>query len=461
MGRLGSYEISSNTDADSFVTSVTSPRPDALPPESAAGTCLAGLEDSKVAKSLLGYGAAPAPLSLIGEWLGMVASSVAKELDAAPNSRLLDSCVARRAVRVSGPTPLWEVTVSFLKPGHSDPPPTSAFPDLVLYAENLVCGMGGAQECPPDFFSPTPPSFQNKLLLSDDALSKEGLEKIRKLLPADPRGEKVGDPTGMVVVVGGSHSAFSVVWTLLNKLKDSSAPPPPPSSSSSSSSSPPPSSSTFPHVPAPYPFPANSITLLHRSPISVFYNTPRAAQLDNAPRPHHANAAGQINVFGGLRGDAKALYQRVRDGGAPAVKTYRTSGGKGGKAVARACAKDARVVVWCAGYKTRLLPEGFWLECAKGKSGAVGYDRPDGVRAFRKGVNFLFDGNQVSVSDSGQVLGSDSLPVPNLFGIGLGWGLKARNADGSTEGTAGRMDGVGVCVLPASAKKKEQRRERG
>jgi len=44
---------------------------------------------------------------------------------------------------------------------------------------------------------------------------------------------------------------------------------------------------------------------VHKSPIKVFYVTKKDAEADGYKDPYRVNKKGQVNPFGGLRGNAK------------------------------------------------------------------------------------------------------------------------------------------------------------
>ena len=62
------------------------------------------------------------------------------------------------------------------------------------------------------------------------------------------------------------------------------------------------------------------IYILHRSPIKVYYATKREAQKDKYYGYDTPNKCGQIHPFGGLRGDAKALYRSIKTGQEPRIR---------------------------------------------------------------------------------------------------------------------------------------------
>lgn len=105
-------------------------------------------------------------------------------------------------------------------------------------------------------------------------------------------------PRKRIVIIGGSHSAFSAAWICLNKLGwygDSDSTLQSTISSSQNSSN-------------------HSIYIVHRHEIKVFYACKRDADRDKYVSYEGINKQGQIHPFSGLRGDAKALYKNIRTG---------------------------------------------------------------------------------------------------------------------------------------------------
>jgi hypothetical protein len=104
-------------------------------------------------------------------------------------------------------------------------------------------------------------------------------------------------PMSKVCIVGGSHSAFSAAWMLLNRLDGDVL-----------------NGSGI------------SVCILHRNNIQVFYSTRAEADLDHFDYGDGNGGTvinkttGQIHPFGGLRGDAKAMWRAVRSGAETRVR---------------------------------------------------------------------------------------------------------------------------------------------
>ena len=134
----------------------------------------------------------------------------------------------------------------------------------------VVLATGGSQKLP----RLSPSSRNSKLMSSDEVCTSEGVTSLAAKLEKKDKKK--------IVIIGGSHSAFSAAWICLNKLTLFT--------------------SEF------------QIYIIHRSAIKVFYATKREADKDKYHDYDTPNKCGQIHPFGGLRGDAKSLYRSIRSG---------------------------------------------------------------------------------------------------------------------------------------------------
>ena len=377
---------------------------------------------------------------------------------------------------------LYEISCEFLKPG-VDPmgKAVAKGTKFSVFAKNVVMATGGSQQIPRGIFSQ---SLTKKVLRSDFCLTKGGLDELRRLLETAKRRNPNAD--SRVVLVGGSHSAFSVAWLCLNSLfkrSDDAASPPKPELDNKDAPSLVVGGKKC--LREPWEFKANSIVMLRRSPIRVFYNSKRDANADNyTVEPGTANKLGQINTFGGLRGDAKKLYRSVVAGDENRVKLYKILDTAGGRAVVQKCYNDATVIVWCCGYKTNTIPVTSQVPrlaeippqsprnkrsqpvppatpTTSNRSSPLTINRPTSPTVVASTpskvlMSYKYDGSQVDVDDQGRVLCADPMqadgsPLPNMYGIGLGWGLRANFSNGEKDGSSGRMDGYGVYLKRAAS----------
>jgi hypothetical protein len=90
---------------------------------------------------------------------------------------------------------LWKVTYS-----------SSSGAETHTYATHVVLATGGRQTLP-DLGRK---ELNDKLLCSDDVVSAQGIQRVHKSVLACSRAR--------IVIIGGSHSAFSAAWMLLNRL---------------------------------------------------------------------------------------------------------------------------------------------------------------------------------------------------------------------------------------------------
>lgn len=166
---------------------------------------------------------------------------------------------------------IWKITAL-------DIPTNSSFD---TYAVSVVLATGGEQPLP----SLHSLALNRKVMTSDHVCTQAGIDELMHRMKHSPRKK--------IVIIGGSHSAFSAAWICLNRLGWGS------DSQLGANASP----STQPH----------SIYIIHRSPIKVYYATKREADRDKYTG-YVANKQGQIHPFSGLRGDAKILFNKIKTG---------------------------------------------------------------------------------------------------------------------------------------------------
>jgi len=126
-----------------------------------------------------------------------------------------------------------------------------------------------------------------------------------------------------VLIVGGSHTAFSVAWHLLHMARPGE----------SSTKSPPKRRRCNPQDPwlgAGVPFTGGagwdtgSITIAHRSPLRLYYQDKAAWEAEQGRlgclkegkslpplQPHQISHSGRVNALGGLRWASKELYLQI------------------------------------------------------------------------------------------------------------------------------------------------------
>lgn len=252
------------------------------------------------------------------------------------------------------------------------------------YACTVVLATGGSQAIPR-----LPTHHAVKVLTSDALCTVAGVAELRRrMLVMPPRRARV-------VIVGGSHSAFSAAWICLHKLDIPGADLPP---------------NSF-------------IYILHRGPIKVFYNCKRDAEKDGYGDYSGTNKMGQIHPFCGLRGDAKNLYRNIKTGKEARVRLLPMSH----LTMVQKLYDDCAVIVWACGYTSNICRV---------------------LESNGDPISFCYHGNQIEVNDQAEIMchgsaGFPPIPVPRLLASGLGFGLKA-NENGNDADSAARADGVAV-----------------
>lgn len=449
-GRLQDYLINSNTFINKFVTNVVEEKLDNLPPEKVNGTVLEALKNSPIAAELLKVGNKTGSLQKVGYFLNEVGQVVLSTIHRYPNSSYCYNQTKvlsmSKVADENGNHLMWKL---LLVPA-IDP----QSPPFEIFAKHVCLATGGHQD-PPVFSN----SLKSKVMTSDDVCCAEGIAELRKRLMRNP-GAVSGSPK--VVIIGGSHSAFSAAWMCLNKLDEekkslsisasagtiidptTSITPVAPATSTPTTSTP--IATTPTTATANLRFGPSGICILHRSSIKVFYATKAEADRDDYFDSSTCinKVTGQINPFGGIRGDAKELWRMIRSNREPRIRLLqvKTSIGQsnqtnsnnssfGGvkQSIVDKLLEEAVVIVWSCGYSTNLIPI---------------YDQ------FNQRINIKIRKGQVDVDEQARVLYDKDKEknstgiVDNLFGSGLGYGLSATLDNGEYDGSSGRADGVAV-----------------
>lgn len=170
-------------------------RASATPPEGASGTPLESLKYNDVVSQLLTVGLAPAPLSLLAQFMGEVAKVYQRIL----NGRQRSACLCgTRVESLQRCGDLWRIHV--VENGQPKCPQQ-------FYAQHVAVCIGAMQEVPELDHQ----ASIDKVMISDDVLTISGIQQLRLKLSKGSRN---------VCIVGGSHSAFSCAWVCLNALDD-------------------------------------------------------------------------------------------------------------------------------------------------------------------------------------------------------------------------------------------------
>jgi hypothetical protein len=203
--------------------------------------------------------------------------------------------------------------------------------------------------------------------------------------------------TREVVIVGGSHSAWSAAWLLIHDpgLRDERGRPP-------------------------------TVTVLHRSPLRFFFPSVARARAAGYVFDEAADVCpqtGVVNRHGGLRADAHRLawaatHARRADGPVRAMSLVDEAGPR----VAAAAALDgAGAVIAAVGYEAN-LPR---------------ITRPDGrpMRLARSATG-------LRVTEQARLVSAEGIELPQLLAFGIGAGQHATGILAGEPSYGGRLDAV-------------------
>lgn len=390
-GTLGKYVINSDTLSDTFVE------------------CLKGREDGVLAPAgrsasrhaLSAYAGGPAPLAMAGAFMADLGDALQCAIDAHPISQFFPLTTATEIHRLAhGGFHVCAVTA-----GKAGEEQTVSFE-----TDYVVLATGGQQMRTRVLLEriggdiPLSPDYESKIVLSDVALTKAGVCDLRSRLLASANRK--------VVIIGGSHSATSSAWTLLNKSE--------------------------------LQFGEGDITILHRDKLRLFYPSKEAAWADGYAdfgAEDICPLTGRVYRLAGFRFDSRELLMRIwgMNGRVPEKRVrlmQLTADGSDAGAVRRLL-DEAEVIITAFGYRPASIP--------------VIDVNGDEIMLCANGA-----GAPPLVDRQCRVLNSIGAPIPNLYGIGLASGFVPSgdlggepSFRGQTNGLWLYQNGVGEIVLNA------------
>jgi len=356
---LGEYAIPSNSLGRAFLECLDDPCPEVLLP----------LRDSPQAQAIEPFRETELPLKLVGDFLDRVVEIICQHVEAHPNASMLagfeaqslhiqaDDSIEVRGVRGGEPTTLKTKRVVFAMGGdqtHAD-----------VVSSEIFTGL--------DLTGPV----QDRVMLSDTFLRDKQHLKVVEQLANNKR----------VVIVGGSHTALSIAWQLLNKFDID--------------------------------FNPGDIRILHRTPVRVFYPDAASAAADgydNVTQADMCPQTQQVNRIGGLRGPARELFRAIRAGNEERVQTIQVSEAQ----QVRQHLDEAALVVPAFGYQKNVVPI---------------YD-PSGTQLK------VLDGLAPPTLDSGRLCTLDGRILDSICSIGLGSGFRSSAAIGGEASYQASVEGV-------------------
>ena len=346
-GTLGRFGIHSDSLGGSYLECLEAP---GLPPP------LRPLRDEPLAREMAQYRESFPPLALVDRYMRRIGVGLAGML---AERSALHLCSDARSIRLR---PNGSVEVEITGPdGRED----------TLHARSAVVALGGRQRWMHGELRPgltLADCRMREVMPSDRALSTVGLKDADHLLANAGRRP--------IVILGGSHSAYSVAGAFLGLAGAER-------------------------------LAKGQIVILQRREPRIFYPDRKAASddlYDVAPGDICPRTQ-RVNRMGGLRGFGREMWRQVacrpRTTPEPRVVTMdmqRLSTGE-----LSAMIEEAALVVPCFGYRASMLPV---------------FDQ-EGARLT---LNAELGG--VAVGERSRLLLSDGTCLDNLFGIGLGTGYK-------------------------------------
>ena len=256
-------------------------------------------------------------------------------------------------------------------------------------AKGVIISNGCSQSLPSDFYDKRYPfliSRRDRVILSDDFLRKRGYLNTMKTINENKYRN--------IVIVGGSHSGFSVAWLMLNgpatynqnnslgqrsahfKLPDHLPRANPNCKQCCHCGSNNVKANKDkeikcvcvckcfgffqhndwgfdPKIHQPHHFKGGNITIIYRDKIRVFYKTAQKALQDGYQDfNQHALEGRYVYPYSGLRGDAKALYKNIKSGAEKRITLVRAAHPE----LQAEYMQKADIVVWACGYQTNKIP---------------------------------------------------------------------------------------------------------
>lgn len=382
-GTIGRYIINSDSMGTAYLECLDAP---------AARDLFASLRDEDVTRELESMRYALPPLSLVGQFLRRVGAVLQERIAHYPDSEFRTQVDVRALHLRPGGT----VAAEIVTPGGDV---------SFVEARTAVLALGGRQDLGAHLNAPLMPGVRlgdtelSKIVPSDSLLTADGLARAAAIL-AQARNRRV-------VVLGGAHSAYSVLWVLTHRLPEVQ-------------------------------FGRGDITLLHRRSARILYWTREDAHADGyafterdiCPRTQ------RVNRLGGLRGDGREMWRRLtrrpETEGEERVTLLPLSESHLSPAAVRRMLDDAALIVPAFGYRSSTMPV---LD-------------PEG-----QPLRLMADLGGPAVGRDARLLLADGGHIPNVVGIGLGadyrpWGHMGGEPsfDGQTNGLWLYQNDIGAVV---------------
>lgn len=376
-GTIGQYSINSDTLGGTFLECL----------QGHGAELLAQVADADVTKRIMAGRGGAVPLADVGAFMGILGDALQGEIDRHPLSRFLPHTEARQVRRTTDGS--FETDLVERQPGRADAP-------ITIRSETVIFAMGGSQSRARALSAELAPGvtlmpYDDRVMLTNEALSTAGVAQIQARL--------AGRAAPRVLIVGGSHSALSSAWTMLNSVPGVA-------------------------------FGEGGITILHRERFKIFYPSREAALAEgyaDFTDEDFCPVTGRLYRLAGFRLDSRDLVMRVL-GMQPGreerrVRLVRLTPSQDDPRAVAALLDQADLIIPAFGYRPNTLP-------------ILG---PGGRALDLLGDQ---DGTPPLVDTACRLLDGRGEPIPDMYGIGLASGFKLTGKLGGEPSFTGQTNGL-------------------
>jgi hypothetical protein len=345
---LGQYALNADSPGRSFLECLDGP--DCEP-------ALLEVRRDPVTREMEGWRSGHPPLELVDRFERRVHTAIFAEINRHPSSRVFTAATARAL---------------YLQPDGSAVVVISSGDGerQTIHAASAVMALGGQPNTSWDAIELTTgidfARWRHKIISSHRLLKHGAADQVGQLLVSKDR-------TVRAVIVGGSHSAFSSAWMLLDRMPDVR-------------------------------FDVHGVQILHRTEPRVTYYSRADAEADSYrfAETDVCQATGRVHRLGGLQGDGRQTWRRIsgKGGMEPDNRAVLQPIRDMPRADLVTLLEDADLIVSAFGYRLATIPV----------FDKAGYPVP----LARTGP---------AVGSDSRLLDADGRAIPGLFGVGLGSGF--------------------------------------
>ncbi len=370
-GSLNQYAIQSDSAAEAFLDiAVRTEEPR-----------LRALRAHPIAQELAAYGTGSAPLTLAAKFLALASETMCRIVAESERGRILLGVEVVSVAEISDD--LWRTRFVHAASGV----------EHEVVSSSVVIATGAHQPkerlwTEPVAGEPLLPRYAGKLLQSSDVFAHDGVGRITEMLH--------GRTAPKVTIVGGSTSAGAVAVSLLHRM---------------------------PKVQ----FGEGGVTILHRKPLRIFYNSAAEALEDGYTEftaEDICRLTARVYRLSGFRLDSRELIMKARGiGGRPPEPRLRLQQiTEESFAEAHSTLAESDLVIAAMGYRPRVCR-------VQHASGEIALHKPSGDR-------------WAMVDQQCRLMREDGTGIDGLFGIGLAVGPAASHELGGETGFRGQVNSL-------------------